>query len=148
MEYIYRQPPLIGRDESMNLWPTATNIWPNVTNWCSTGGPGLKDYFESKNTDIQHYLGAKIILFLISDELWPTAANIRLKVTNWYSTGGPGLNDYFESKNSKIEQYLGVKIIFNRFIQKDPPFHGANKGGKSIHKIYFFVQILMHLNLL
>ena len=106
----------------MNLWPTAAIIQPKFTISYSTGGPGLKVYFEHKNFEIQHYLGGKIILFLISDELWPTAANIRLKGTNWYSTGGPGLNDYFESKNPKIEQYLVVKIILNRFIQKDPPF--------------------------
>ena len=106
----------------MNLWPTAANIQTKVTSSYSTGGPGLNDYFEPKNSEIQHYSGVKIILFLISDELWPTAANIRLKDTNWYSTGGPCLNDYFESKNPKIEQYLVVKIILNRFIQKDPPF--------------------------
>ena len=106
----------------MNLWPTAANIQPKFTISYSTGDPGLKDYFEHKNSEIQHYLGGKIILFLISDELWPTAANIRLKGTNWYSTGSSGLNDYFESKISKIEQYLGIKMILNRFIQKRPPF--------------------------
>ena len=99
----------------MNLWPTAANIQPKVTCSYSTGGPRLNDYFEPKHIEIQHYLGVKIILILISDELWPTAANIWLKVTNWYSTDGPGLNDYFESKISKIEQYLGVKIVLNCF---------------------------------
>ena len=77
-------------------------------------------------------------MFLISDELWPTAANIWLKVTNWYSTCGPGLNDYFESKISKIEQYLGVKIVLNCFIQKDPPFHGAKRGGEVVSQYILF----------
>ena len=95
----------------MKLWPTAENIWPNVTYLYSTGDPILKDYFETKKSDIQQYLGVKINLFLISDKLWPTAGKIKPTVTKWYSTGVPGLKDYFESKNSKIEQYLGVKIF-------------------------------------
>ena len=95
----------------MKLWPTAKNIWPNVTYLYSTGNPILKDYFETKKSDIQQYLGVKIIFFLISDKLCPTAGKIKPTVTKWYSTGVPGLKDYFELKNSKIEQYLGVKIF-------------------------------------
>ena len=31
-----------------------------VTNWYSTCGPGVKEYFEPKNTEIQQYLGGRI----------------------------------------------------------------------------------------